>query len=64
MRSMSLKHDVIAGLETLPERATMLDIQYRLYVIEKVRKGEESLKKHGGIPHEQVKKKLAKWLTK
>ena len=64
MRTMSLKHDVIAGLETLPERATMLDIQYRLYVIEKIRKGEESLKKHGGIPHEQVKKKLAKWLTK
>ena len=64
MRRMSLKKDVIAGLETLPEKATMLDIQYSLYVIDKIRKGEESLRKHGGIPHEEVKKRLAKWHTK
>jgi hypothetical protein len=60
---MSLKSDVIASIDGLSNKATYMDIQYNIYVLNKIKQGELSLK-NGGVAHEDVAKRLKKWLTK
>lgn len=58
----SPKSAVADMLETLPEDASFEDIQYHVYVIEKVRRGLERAEREGEVPHEQAKSRLQKWL--
>lgn len=58
------KKDVRSLLQKLPDDCTIEDIQYHLYVIEKINRGIQRIKKEGGIPQEEVEKRLAKWLVK
>ena len=51
---MKIKDLAIESFKTMPSSATILDMQYRLYVLNKIQKGEESLKKSGGLSHETV----------
>jgi hypothetical protein len=39
------------------------DIQYHLYVLDKVRRGLEDAQLNGTIPQEEVETRLSKWLT-
>ncbi len=57
------KDEVIALLNRLPDDASLEDIQYHLYVIEKVRNGLDSIEKEGGLTQEQVEERLSKWLV-
>lgn len=56
------KSEVSALLESLPEDASLEDIQYHLYVLEKVKKGVDRADAEGAVPHEEVKQRLGKWL--
>lgn len=56
------KSEVSTLLESLPEDATLEDIQYHLYVLEKVKKGVDRAETEGAVPHEEVKQHLGKWL--
>ena len=38
------------------------DVQYHLYVVEKVRNGLDAAKSEGTITQEQAEEKLGKWL--
>jgi predicted transcriptional regulator len=58
------KKEVQAVLENLPDDCTLEDVQYRLYVMQKVKKGLEAVDRGEGIPHEEAVKRLGKWLTK
>ncbi len=58
----SAKQEVEAMIHALPDDATFEDMQYRLYVLEKIHLGRHSLKQDGGVPHEEAKRKMAKWL--
>lgn len=55
--------DVESLIERLPKDATIEDLQYHLYVIDKVRKGLESIETDGGLTQEQVEDRLGKWLV-
>lgn len=59
-----LKEDVAEMINHLPESTTIEDIQYHLYVLEKIRKGQQSIKNGNGISNEEAKVRLAKWITK
>lgn len=56
------KAEVESMLASLPEDASFEDIQYHLYVLEKVKKGMARAEAEGAVPHEDVKKRLGKWL--
>ena len=56
------KQDVQAMIGALPDDTDIEEIQYRLYVLDKIRAGVESIEKDGGIPHDEVVKRMAKWL--
>jgi predicted transcriptional regulator len=49
-------------LDRLPDDATIEDVQYQIYVLQKIRAGEEDLEAGRTVPHEQVLKDLAQWL--
>ncbi len=58
-----IKDEVIDLLNRLPDDTSLEDIQYHLYVIEKVRNGLDSIEKEGGLTQQEVEEKLSKWLT-
>ena len=58
----TVKEEVKTLLEKLPDDCTIEDIQYHLCVLEKIQKGIERAEKEGTISHEEVKKRLSKWL--
>jgi len=60
----TLKDDIVEMINHLPENTTFDEIQYHLYVLEKIRKGQESIKDGKGISHEEAKVRLSKWITK
>jgi hypothetical protein len=57
------KHDVEQLLNKLPDDCSVEDIQYHLYVLDKVRRGLEDAGLNGTIPQEEVETRFNKWLT-
>ncbi len=62
-KAPTLKAQVRELIDGLPDDCTAEDIHYRLYLLEKIRRGEASLKR-GGIPHSEVRKQAAGWRKK
>ena len=60
---MSAKQEVQSLLQKLPDNCSLEDIQYHLYVLEKVRRGIEDAREHGTISQEEAESRLGKWLT-
>ena len=56
------KQEVKTLLTKLPDDCSIEDIQYHLYVIEKVRNGLEAADSQGSISQEEVEQRLSKWL--
>ena len=57
------KQDVESLLSKLPDDCSLEDIQYHLYVIEKVRNGLEAADSQGTVSQEKVEGQFGKWLT-
>ena len=57
------KQKVESLLSKLPESSSLEDIQYHLYVLDKVRHGLESARQQGTLSQEEVEQRLSKWLT-
>lgn len=60
---MGEKAAVLKLLEQLPEEATLEEIQYHLYVLQKIRSGQGTVDQGQMIPHEDVMRELAGWLS-
>jgi hypothetical protein len=57
------KEEVQSLLSKLPDNCSLEDIQYDLYVIEKVRNGLEAAESQGTASQEEVEQRFGKWLT-
>lgn len=57
------KQDVELLLNKLPDNCSVEDIQYHLYVLDKVRRGLEDTQLNGRLSQEEVETRLSKWLT-
>jgi len=55
-----IKEEIINLIQELPDDATLEDIQYHLFVIQKIRKAEQQIKAGETIPHNEVMEKLKK----
>ena len=62
--TIGVKEQVIKLVETLPEEATVDDIMGELYFKIQVDKGLQELDEGKGIPHEEVERRLSRWLSK
>ncbi|MBR8828737.1 MAG: hypothetical protein DSM107014_12695 [Gomphosphaeria aponina SAG 52.96 = DSM 107014] len=58
----STKQKVKSMLNKLPDDCSIEDIQYHLYVLEKVRQGIATSAPKDKIPQEEVEGLLSKWL--
>jgi hypothetical protein len=56
------KAEVATLLEQLPDDSSLEDIQYHLYVLEKVKRGVNRAELEGAIKHQEVRERLGKWL--
>ena len=60
----SAKEEVESLLDKLPDNCSLEDIQYHLYVIEKVRHGLEAADTQGTVTQEEAEGQLNRWLMK
>jgi len=58
----SAKQEAIELISELDDTCSFEDIQYHLYVMQKIERGLDELENERYLTHEQVKEKLAKWL--
>ncbi|MBM4053546.1 MAG: hypothetical protein FJ264_02510 [Planctomycetes bacterium] len=58
------KEEVKALLDKLPDNCSLEDVQYHLYVIEKIRRGIERAEKEGVLSQDEVERKFNKWTSK
>jgi predicted transcriptional regulator len=59
-----VKQQVIQMIQALPDEATVDDIMAELYFRLQVDAGLRELDEGKGIPHEEVEKRMSRWLTK
>ncbi len=57
------KEKVIAVLEDLPDEVDVDSLTERLYLLQKIDAAEKEISAGQGILHEEVRRRLAKWLA-
>lgn len=60
---MTQKELVLDAIKELPSEASLDEIAERVEFLAAVQKGLDQLDRGDGIPHEEVKRQLATWLT-
>ena len=58
------KEEVRELLEKLPEDASLEDIQYHIYVRQKIQKGLEAVNEGKLISQEEAERRMARWLER
>ncbi|MEI7456802.1 MAG: hypothetical protein WCK93_08745 [Nitrosomonadales bacterium] len=57
------KQQVATMLQNLPEDCSLEDIQYHLYVIEKIKNGVARAETDGAISQQMAEQRMAKWIS-
>jgi len=63
MRRMTQKEMVLEAVRKLPDDSSIDEIADRIDFLAAIQKGFDQLDRGEGIPHDEVKKQLASWLT-
>jgi hypothetical protein len=58
------KEEVRSLLDSLPDECVLEDIQYHLYVVEKIQRGIDRGNAEGLLSQDDVERKFRKWTTK
>jgi hypothetical protein len=56
------KQDARKILDGLPEEASLEDIQYHLYVLQRIERGREDVTAGRVVSQDDVEQRLARWL--
>ena len=57
----SLKNEALAAIASLPEDTSADEIMYRIYVIDKIQKGQEAAVAGKSITIEEIEKEVHSW---
>jgi len=57
----TLREEAVNAISKMPDSASIDDIMYRLYVIDKVRKGKEAIRKGNSITLEKLRGEMESW---
>ncbi|SDY13238.1 hypothetical protein [Nitrosomonas sp. Nm58] len=55
------KQEALKTIDQLPDDADMNEIMYRLYVLDKIRKGQEAAEQGKTVTSEQLKREIEAW---
>lgn len=58
------KEEVRKLLDQIPDDSSFEDIQYHIYVREKIERGLKDVEEGRVLSHEEVERRMAKWLGK
>jgi predicted transcriptional regulator len=58
------KQEVQKILDSLPDDTPLEQIQYHLYVLQKIEEGRRAIDEGRVLSHEEVQRRLAKWLSR
>jgi predicted transcriptional regulator len=58
------KQEVSDLLNRLPDDCTLEDVQYHLYVLQKIERGLKDIEEGRFYTQEEVEKKMSKWLER
>ena len=67
--SMTIKDEIRRLADSLPDAEpadpadAIEEMQHRLYVLSKIQRGLKELDSGQGVPHDDVQRRLAKWLS-
>ncbi len=61
MQTHSAKQDALEAIQRLPDDADSEEIMYRLYVLDKIRKGQEAANRGETITSEALKREIDSW---
>jgi hypothetical protein len=59
---VSIKQQIQRILDNLPDDCSIEDVQYHLYVAEKIRNRMDSVGKGEFVPQSDAERRLAKWI--
>lgn len=58
---LAIKQEVLKVINQLPEDTDMDEIMYRLYVLDKIKKGQEAVAQAETLTSEQLKREIDAW---
>lgn len=56
------KSEVQGLLDDMPEQCELEDLQYRLYVLQKIKHGQASYQEDGGVSQADAENRMDKWI--
>ena len=60
---VAVKLEALKMIQNLPDNCTFEDIQYHLYVVEKIKSGISRAENGEVSSHQDAKQRMAKWLS-
>jgi hypothetical protein len=57
----SLKQEALNAISKMPDSSDIDEIMYRLFVIDKVRKGKDAVERGETVSIEELKKEIESW---
>lgn len=60
----TVKQEISELLKRLPEDCSLEDVQYHLYVLQKIERGQKDAEEGRVHTQEEVEKTMARWLKK
>lgn len=61
IKMQAAKQDALNTINQLPENANMEEIMYRLYVLDKVRKGQEATEQGETLTSDELRQDIESW---
>ncbi|MBY0475044.1 MAG: hypothetical protein K2Q13_08290 [Nitrosomonas sp.] len=58
---LAAKKEALKTIDQLPDDADMDEIMYRLYVLDKIRKGQEAVEQGRTLTSEELKQEIDTW---
>lgn len=58
---LAAKQEALKTIDQLPNDADMDEIMYRLYVLDKIRKGQEAVEQEKTLTGEELKREIDTW---
>jgi len=60
----TVKQEVQKVLDALPDETSLEDIQYHLFVLQKIGRGRQDIEAGRVIPQDEVERRMARWLER
>jgi predicted transcriptional regulator len=55
------KQEIVDLMHDLPDEFDVEEVMYRLYVLQKIRKGERAIEEGRVVSHEEAKRRMDEW---